>query len=343
MRWFGPGFTVAGLLYAGYAVLSGNWTFSSLDESDQSIVRPEPVDLGDQPPRPADRIRIATFNIEKFGDTKMNKRDSEAGIDVMQKLAEIVARFDLVAVQEVMSDGASVKQLVALLNASGQNYGFTLSEPIGLEENSYRESYAFLWDRTRIQMIPGSVYVVRDPGKRMHREPMVATFEALVPPESAQRPFRFTAINVHTDHDLVNLNDPNNEIDVLADVFYRVRDFEYEQHGETDFILLGDLNAPSNGLGGLLGMGLYTIAGDIGTNVNRTKTNDHILIDRTWTKEYSKDMHMGVIDFQQHMNLTEAQANEVSDHLPLWAEFDIHERDRDPTIQTASDSGRVLK
>ncbi|MEO1527754.1 MAG: endonuclease/exonuclease/phosphatase family protein [Planctomycetota bacterium] len=340
LRWFGPGFTVAGLLYVGYSVLSGNWTFSSLDESDPSLIRPTPVSLGEQSDRPADRIRIATFNIEKFGETKSTKRESEGGIDVLAKLAQIVSQFDLIAIQEVMGqDGKSVQRLVALLNASGKTYDFYLSEPIGLENNNYRESYAFVWDRNRIEIAPGRSYVVRDPGKRMHREPMVATFQTRVPAQSPREPFRFTVINVHTDPDEVDPNNPNSEINVLADVFHRVREYEYEGFRETDFILLGDLNAGPNGLGGLTAMGLFSIAGDIKTNVNRTKTKDHILIDRSVTTEYTESM--GVIDFKQDLKLTEQQAEEVSDHLPLWAEFDIYEQGT-PQL-TSSETGRELK
>ena len=340
LRWFGPGFTVAGLLYVGYSVLSGNWTFSSLDNSDPSLVRPEPVSLGERSERPADRIRIATFNIEVFGEKKSTTRESKAGIDVLQKLAQIIANFDLVAIQEVRgSDGHALQRLLALLNASGATYDGQMSELIGLDGNNHREAYAFVWDLNRIEIVPDRSYVVRDPGKRMHREPMVATFQTRPPTGSTREPFRFTVINVHTDPDEVDPNNPESEINVLADVFHRVRDYEYERYGEEDFILLGDLNAEPAQLGQLAAMGLYTIAGDIKTNINRTKTNDHILIDRNVTTEYSE--LMGVIDFQQDLRLTEQQANEVSDHLPLWAEFDIYERA--PPTRAANDGTRALK
>ena len=327
LRWFGPGATTLGVLYAAFMLLSGNWSFSSLDETSPDLVRPEPIRLGEQSDRPADRIRIATFNIERFGETKSTKRNSKSGIDVLEKIAQIIARFDLVAIQELQgAEGKALARLIELLNVSGATYSGQMSEPIGEQGNSYRESYGFVWDRSRIELVPGSSYVVRDPGGRMHREPMVATFQVRLPAESRQQPFRFTVINVHTDPDKVDPRQPDNEINVLADVFHRVREFEFNQSYEDDFILLGDLNVESKDLGELKAIrGMYSVAGDIGTNVRQTKTNDHILIDRSVTQEYAEG-RMGVIDFVDDLKLTEQQAEEISDHLPLWAEFGFYEQ-----------------
>ena len=64
-------------------------------------------------------------------------------------------------------------------------------------------------------------------------------------------------------------------------------------------------------------------AGDVKTNTRRTKTYDHILIDRRMTREYTG--RFGVLDFQNDLGLTEEQAILVSDHQPLWAEFSAYE------------------
>jgi len=326
LRWIGPGSTAAGLLYVGYLALSGGLDFSSLDRmlsaGSGSEVRPQPVSLGDQSEKAPDRIRIATFNIQRFGETKSTATVEEKGVDVMGEIARIVAKFDLVAIQELQgSDGKALERLVRLLNRSGGTYAGTMSDLIG--EGTYLEAYAFVWDRTRIEYIPGSSYVVQDPGKRMHREPMVASFRTRVTNPS-QRPFRFTVINVHTDPDEVDPDDPNSEVNVLADVFQRVREYEFQQNREDDFLLLGDLNAEPDKLGNLIKIeGMYSIAGDIKTNLSRKKTNDHILIDQNVTGEYAG--RMGVVDFQRDMKLSPDQAKAISDHLPVWAEFRIEE------------------
>lgn len=328
LRWFGPGATTAGLLYVLYLFVTGGLSFSSLDSflstDPDAAFRGDPVTLAEEAQRPADRIRIATFNIQKFGDKKSSTRVNEVGVDELGTIAKIISRFDLVAIQEILGgDGVALRRLVDLMNESGGNYAATMSEPIG--EGSYFESYGFIWDRDRIELVPGSAYVVQDPGKRMHREPMVATFQTRRPASGAETPFRFTAINVHTDPDLVNPEDLESEINVLADVFHRVRKYEFEQHREDDFIVLGDLNVDPKHLGRLGEIpGVISLGGDIRTNVSRQKTNDHILIDRGVTKEFAGQY--GVIDLMADLGLTREQADSISDHIPLWAEFEATER-----------------
>ncbi|MCS7467217.1 deoxyribonuclease [Stieleria sp. ICT_E10.1] len=346
LRWFGPGATTLGLLYALYLMLTGGLSFSSLDgllgPDSETAFRGETISLGDRTERPPDRIRIATFNIEHFADKKSSIRQNEDGVDVLGTIAKIVSTFDVVAIQELQgADGIALQRLVGLLNESGGTYAATMSDPIG---EAYLESYAFVWDRSRINLVPGSAYVVQDPGKRMYREPMVATFETVVPKESTQRPFRFTMINVHTKPDRVDPADRDSEINVLADVFQRVREYEFQQYSEDDFILLGDLNVSEKDLGQLKSIpGVLSLAADIQTNINRTKTNDHILIDSSVTAEYSG--RLGVIDLKADLGLTEKQANAISDHIPLWAEFNLYEQPpatRATATATASGPGTRL-
>jgi len=79
---------------------------------------------------------------------------------------------------------------------------------------------------------------------------------------------------------------------------------------------------------------LVTIAGDIPTNTRRTKTYDHILIDRNMTREYAG--RFGVIDFQRDLGLTEKQALLISDHMPLWAEFSAYEASQVQPVASAA-------
>ncbi|WP_143543699.1 endonuclease/exonuclease/phosphatase family protein [Rhodopirellula sp. MGV] len=337
LRWFGPGVTSVGALYAIYALLTGGWSFSALDdilpEQSEATFRGETVTLDQMQPLPEDKILVATFNIENFGDKKSDTRVNEHGVDVMGTLAQIISRFDLVAIQEIRGkDGAALEKLIRLLNESGGTFAATISDPIGNDDR--RESYAFVYNRTRIRLVPGSAYVVLDSGERMYREPMVATFQTIVPPGINQAPFQFTAINVHTDPDKVDPNDQESEINILASVFHRVRKFEFNERLEDDFILLGDLNAGPDHLGQLSKInGMISLAGDIKTNISRSKTNDHILIDRNVTAEYAG--RKGVVSFTDDLALTPEQADSISDHLPLWAEFSRFEA---PSATTTSPS-----
>ncbi len=341
LRWFGPGMTTAMLVAAVYFVVTGKIDFSALDSFGDSdtVVDVQPVTLQPAAERPADLIRIATFNIQTFGDKKSSTRQVE-GVDVMGTIAQVISNFDLVAIQEVRgADGTPIRRLIDLLNASGGHYAATISEPIGDEH--YTESYAFVWDDSRVKLVQNSAYVVHDSHQRMYREPMVASFEArLTPAAGSRRPFRFTMINAHTDPDEVAASVKNNEINVLDDVFVRVRQYEFEAAGEEDCILLGDLNVDTSGLQELtLIPNIVSIGGDVPTNTRRTQTYDHILIDQMMTREYLG--RFGVIDFQRDLGLSEQQALLISDHMPLWAEFSAYEV---PQVESVTTTGtRVIR
>ncbi|MGV3485430.1 MAG: endonuclease/exonuclease/phosphatase family protein, partial [Planctomycetaceae bacterium] len=316
-QFLGPTVSVVGMIAVAFMLLTGRIDLMTLDfgnlaapPSGQpgamvadggSAVMPVRWDrvVGQ---RDEDRIRIATFNIQVFGESKA------ANPNVMQTLATIVASFDVVAIQEVKSPQAMpVARLVDLINRGGGRYEATVSPPIG--RTNQKEQYAFVWDSTRIRLIPDSSYVVNDDAKedRMHREPMVASFETRVPAAQGRLPFRFTLINAHTDPDEVSLKNPESELNVLDDVFVRVREYEFATHREEDFLLLGDLNVDSAGLGELGQIpGMVSLIGDQPTNTAGTKTYDHILIDRYTTTEFTG--RAGVIDYERDLGLTAEQA-----------------------------------
>jgi endonuclease/exonuclease/phosphatase family metal-dependent hydrolase len=339
LRWFGPGLTTTVLAALVYFALTGKIDFSALDRftSGDTVVDVRPVTLDTTARRPADVLRIATFNIQVFGDKKSSTREVPGeGIDVMGTIAKVVTNFDLVAIQEIHNEGLPIRRLVDLINASGGRYAATVSEPIRTEGSNYTECYAYVWDDTRVRLVQNSAYVVHDNYKRMDREPMVASFEARVPPLPGQRPFRFTMINVHTDPDKVSPKDPQNEINVLDDVFVRVRQYEYETAGEEDCLLVGDLNVATSGLQELtLIPNVVSVGGDVKTNTRGTNTYDHILIDQNMTREFLPG-RVGVLDFQRDLGLTERQALLVSDHLPLWAEFSAYEVAQAQPVASAS-------
>jgi deoxyribonuclease-1-like protein len=334
-RFIGPGLTGAGIVATLMAIFTGRVNLSSLDilrgtegiESDSTTVGVRPVDLNPIGQKSRETIRVATFNIQSFDESKA------ADQNIMGSLAQIVSQFDVVAIQEVRSkDMKPIYALIDMLRASGANYAAIGSQPLGNSTTTHEESYAYLWDESRIRLTQDA-YVLQDPGDRMPREPMVASFEARAGSADGRRPFRFTLINVHTSPDGVAESAIENEMDVLDDVFVRVREYDYQTNGEEDCILLGDLNVDTNQLRQLGQIpGVMTIAPKLKTNTGRTKTFDHILIDRNMTTEFTGSY--GVIDFQQEFKVDEEHALRISDHLPLWAEFSAYESPPPPTAKS---------
>ncbi len=66
------------------------------------------------------------------------------------------------------------------------------------------------------------------------------------------------------------------------------------------------------------------------TNTRRTKAYDNIVFDRQATTEYTG--RVGVLDLLAEFNLSMDEALEVSDHLPVWAEFSARQRDGRGTV-----------
>lgn len=254
-----------------------------------------------------DSISIASFNIQVFGQSKLDKPE------VMEVLAKIVRQFDVVAIQEIRSSQQDVMpRFVELINADGSRFDFAIGERLG--RTSSKEQYAFVFNTATIEIDRSAIYTVGDPDDLLHREPMVASFRTRgVPPEEA---FTFTLVNIHTDPDEVDM-----EVDVLDNVLQAVR---ADGRGEDDVILLGDLNADERSFGELGQMAdIYWVISGVPTNTRGTKTYDNLLFFAHATTEFTG--RGGVFNFKEEYNLTEEQALDVSDHLPVWGLFDVRE------------------
>ncbi|MDZ4659859.1 MAG: endonuclease/exonuclease/phosphatase family protein [Bythopirellula sp.] len=256
-------------------------------------------------------IRIAAFNIQAFGNTKAAKQY------VMVRLADIIRKFDIVAIQEIRSQNEYlIPNFVQLINQPGRRYDHVIGERLGRSNN--KEQYVYIFDTERIAIDPLSVYTISDPDDLMHREPLVATFMTTgVDPDEA---FTFTLVNVHTEP---NQPDLNRELDGLAEVYRVVR---RSARQEDDVILLGDFNVDDRHLQRLGQLpGIFPLIAGVATNTRQDQQFDNIIIHQSSTTEYAG--RSGVFDVMRNYNLNEAQALEISDHFPVWAEFSVYERD----------------
>ncbi len=273
-------------------------------ENTQPSPLESPAPLALPPAVQTDRpIRIATFNIQVFGTSKLAKPE------VMEVLARVVRRFDVVAVQEIRStDQTVVPQFVQHINSQGAQYSFVIGPRLG--RTSSKEQYAFLYDTTRIAVDPNTVYTVNDPADYLHREPLVARFQVRAAGSSV--PFSFKLVNIHTDPDETDM-----ELDALDDVFLAV---QQDGSGEDDVVLLGDLNVDEYHLGQLGKLpGIAWVVTGTTTNTRRNAAYDNIIFHSGATSEYTG--LWGVTDLATEYGLTLEQALAVSDHLPVWAEF----------------------
>jgi hypothetical protein len=158
------------------------------------------------------------------------------------------------------------------------------------------------------------LYTVDDRDDLLVREPLVAWFRAVGP--AADQAFTFSLVNVR-----VEPSRGVQERDVLDDVLFAVRD---DGRGEDDVIIAGDLRAAPGELGDLDRMaGVAYAVQNVTTTNHGDATWNNLVLQKTATVEFTG--RSGVLDFLREFNLTLAQALEVSDHLPVWAEFSVCE------------------
>ena len=312
------GFGLAVFVLLGAAFLSGY----DLDQAKQvvesvtgriSTTQPSRRTAPNPPPpaRGSDTVRIATFNIQVFGQSKLDKPE------VVDVLARVVRQFDVVAIQEIRSREQDVMpRFLSIVNGDGSRYDSVVGPRLG--RTSSKEQYAYVYDATRIEVEPRSVYTIEDRSDVLHREPLVASFRVRGPPREGA--FTFTLINLHTDPDELGT-----ELEVLDDLVAHVR----RRTGDDDVILLGDFNAAPARIPALNRLpNIEWVVDGQPTNTRRTECYDNLVFDRRATREFTGGG--GVLDLLTAYRLTMEEGLAISDHLPVWAEFQSLESSEGP-------------
>jgi hypothetical protein len=167
----------------------------------------EKVDIPER--KLSDTLLIATWNIREFDSTKYSVR----GREPIFYIAEIINRFDLVAVQEVRDDLTAPNELT---NYLGGWWKCVLTDATeGTQGN--REHMAFLYDSRKIRFggLAGEIVVPttkkHEPAKQLARTPFVVGLQAGW--------FKFTICTTHILYGKAKAEDPNRleEIRVLAE------------------------------------------------------------------------------------------------------------------------------
>ncbi|XP_076596510.1 deoxyribonuclease-1-like isoform X1 [Chaetodon auriga] len=260
-------------------------------------------------------MKIASFNVQRFGLTKVSNPD------VMSTLVKIVSRYDIIVILEVVDvSGNSVKLLLKELNSVNTTHHYALQLSSRLGRNRYKEQFLFLYRDDVVDLIDCYQYEdnqVNDVDA-FAREPYILHFK---PRNTVLKDV--VLIPVHT-----TPWDSQKELDELYDVFLVVKD-----KWKTDNIMiLGDFNAD----------GAYVTHKDmkeirirsdknfhwlIGDDVDTTaKTSNEHTYDRIVV--YGEDMLAAIVpnsakpfNFQQEFNMSEEKALRVSDHYPVEVEL----------------------
>ncbi len=251
---------------------------------------------------PAGAIRVASFHIPSLGATKLAKPH------VFEMLVRILRRFDVVALQGVQSNRDDILPLlVERLNQSGRNYDYMIGPRVG--RTAPLEQFAYIFDTQRLETDRYQLYTVEDPDDLMVREPLVAWFRTRG--HAPHHAFTFSMINVRIDPDFAQ-----RERELLPSLISAVQN---DGRGEDDWILLGDFAGGDSTLYPLTKIAARLALVGIPTDVGGSQMLDEIVFSGPATVEFNGKV--GAYDFLRQYNLSLEQAIEVSEHLPIWAEF----------------------
>jgi len=296
-----------------------------------------------------DTLLLATWNIREFDSGKFGFREEES----YYYIAEIINRFDLVAVQEVRDSLYPLQRLKRLL---GDWWDFLVTD-VTLGKSGNSERMAFLYDRRKVdftglaaELVLPKEIVPDDGPLQFARSPYIASFRAGWA--------YFTLLTVHIYYGKSIKDDPRRleEITRLgktvaknARLFSgaRVLGPGKEMPERDNLILLGDFNIFNRNdvtmealtaSSFIVPEELQTIPG---SNVAKDKHYDQIAYFKKLESLRSTG-RAGVFDFYDHVyRLDGAAAYEalrkdkpgrsfkdwrtyrMSDHLPMWLEFGI--------------------
>ena len=291
-----------------YNLSRGNLPFRGLaTQSTQSPeVTSEPV-VAFPPAKQQKAFRIVIWDVTPLDQMKVLQPG------VLTAIATVVRRFDLAVLQGVdLRDRSVLAQLLDHVDAKNETFHYvTVPEPLRLVT---RRGTVIIFDMRALEVDRRTVQVVDDPQRRFQIQPLVAAFRARgVPPERA---FTFSLVSVHVDPFRAE-----EELSLLDDLLRAVRN---DGRGEDDVILVGNLARDYRVITAALNTpdGTCAIMG-LPTNVLGTESSQNIVFDGRATIEYTG--RRGVIDLLREYQLTAAQAQQVADHLPVWAEFSVCE------------------
>ncbi|MFN7991364.1 MAG: endonuclease/exonuclease/phosphatase family protein [Candidatus Micrarchaeia archaeon] len=299
------------LFFLGMAAI----LFLSLQASKQAA--PEqmpPGPSGAVPTLNRSNLTIASFNIQVFGESKRSKSE------VMDVLAKTARRFDIMAIEELRDDTETTLPfyLERINSLPGPRYSAVSSPRLG--RTSSKENYAFIYNTDDILLVPDSNYTFVDPPAGtstdlFQREPFIARFR------SASGNFTFVLMVIHTE--------PDSTPEELNDLPKAVDDAKKKFPDEHDFIILGDMNAdcsylrPTDNIS-LRGPAYTWLIPD--TADTTTKSTD-CAYDRIILADGAKENYAGrwgIFRFDQEYGLNQTQTEAVSDHYPVWAEFNAN-------------------
>ena len=274
---------------------------------------------------------VGTWNIRSFGRIyekwEENPGDPKRNLRAMAYIAEIIRRFDVIAIQEVKADTTAIRMLLDEL--LGSDWGLLMSD-VSAGAGGNTERLAFIFDKRRVQPsgLAGEIVLPPtaegNPMQQFDRTPFIVGFQAM------QESFALLTAHIKygkapTDR-IVELKSLAQYI--ASEIRARVKTLAEEKN----LIVLGDFNIDERGDNPLFQAFVSTglVVPDQLLNLKTTYDTKAKFYDQIAWFMGGLDMptkgRAGVVDFggaiYQELGLKEMSFR-VSDHYPLWVEFII--------------------
>ncbi|KAL3054364.1 hypothetical protein OYC64_006650 [Pagothenia borchgrevinki] len=265
-------------------------------------------------------LLIGAFNIRQFGPGKFDKPEA------IKIITKIVQRYDIILIQEVRCnhDLSVPNKLLDLVNKGTTEFSYIVSEPLG--PGIYKERYLFLYRFQKVTVTDSFQYE----GKGFMRPPSVVKFS------STQTGKEFVLIPIHTSpltaaqaakktkesKEGYVYKSTVEELDALVDVVAAVE----QRWKNNNIMVLGDFNADGTFVTkkDWKNIRLFTntyfhwlIKDGVDTTVAAKSSNTYDRIVVTTEMEKGVEGRAEVFNFKTNYDLTQAQAEDVSDHFPV--------------------------
>lgn len=259
-------------------------------------------------PVPTDpAIRIASFKLSGFGGSVHDEQ-------VLPLLAEICCRYDVVALRGLGNEAEDwLGRLVATIDSRipGKEYFFITDQG---QVSLSASTHAILFNARTLELDHLNWYLAADPQQLLRRAPLVAWFRTRV--EAKERAFTFTLVNAE-----LRASRPDKDLVHLRDLFRSIRN---DGRMEDDIVLVGDFghcNQSDSTMDRTSGLAWVIPNGP--TDLLHTRQDHNIIFNPLATTEFTG--RSGVQDFLRELNLRLGEARQLSEQLPIWAEFSIYE------------------
>jgi endonuclease/exonuclease/phosphatase family metal-dependent hydrolase len=297
------------------------------------------------PPKTLDRnILVATWNLRAFGDLTekwiTDENDSpKRNLHALKCIVDILSRFDIVAIQEVRDN---LKCLRHMMKALGPNWMFIMTDVTkGKAGNNERLAFVFDTRKAKLSGLACEIILPEEMLKKVEPDIMKTQFARTpyaVSFYSSGRTFILCTLHVKYG------SAPKERVPELKAIAQWLSEWAKElQTWHHDLIPMGDFNIDRKDddlYKAFTSTGL-TVPQDL-TKVPRTIFSDpkkpdlnHFYDQIAWFSSQKnipeltlKYVHGGIFDFVPYamssLNLTKNQLSyRISDHYPLWAEFDV--------------------